>query len=76
MPETTSYTLTGQADLVGTLRRLLAEHDPIRWRYPIFPVAALIGHMAQRQSPIGTLMRELHALGRLDGFKVRRGASR
>ncbi|MXY78180.1 MAG: hypothetical protein F4Y94_00370 [Chloroflexi bacterium] len=74
MPETTVYTLTGQADLVGTIRRLTEEFrrehfNPLRR----MPATLLVGQMARAsRSPIGSLMRALHAVGRLDGFKVRR----
>ena len=62
--------------LVAAIGRLHAagirpEHFNPLWR---LRAAFLGGRMAiAPQSPVGALMHELHALGRLDGYRVRRG---
>ena len=73
MNEPTSYILTGQVGVSDMLEGLRAsglhDFDCLPQPGALFLIAFRDG---SRRSHIGIVMRELHASGRLSGFKVRR----
>ena len=70
MPETTVYILRGQAGINDNLRRIREQSGDY---YADAVTAVLRAFRSYMRPPLGSLMRELHARGRLDGYRVRRG---